>query len=461
MFERLYAFVKGVLSKLIGKSDISKKLNIQVSMSDKMQDAIDLWTDIYENNAPWISETVQSMNLGAGIASEIARMITLEFESEITGSARADYINTQYQKFLKHLRQYTEYGCAKGGVAFKPYPQNNSICVDVVQADRFFPTAFDSSGNITGAVFVERITKGNKYYTRLEAHSLTVDGYMVTNKAYTSDNSAIIGNEISLGYIPEWESLEPEVIIQNISRPLFGYYKVAQANVIDGASPLGESVFARAVSLIKEADKQYSRLLWEFEGGELAIEIDRTLFDVDENQKPIIPKGKKRLFRAYKGLSMSDNSDGLKVFSPQLRDESIVNGLNELLMRIEDICSLSRGTFSNANNDARTATELKIMRQRTYANVKDNQRSLQGAIDDLIAAMDVYATLYDLAPEGDYSVSYNWDDSIIIDAESEREKKMAEVSAGILRPEVYLAETRGIPEEEARKLLPNMQQLTE
>ena len=149
MFKRFFEFVKGVLGKLIGKGDIQKKLNIDVAVSGKMQEAIELWTKMYENNAPWINEYTQSLNLSAGIASEVARMITLEFESEITGSARAEYLNKQYHEFLRHLRQYAEYGCAKGGVVFKPYPQGDKICVDVVQADRFFPTSFDSTGNIT------------------------------------------------------------------------------------------------------------------------------------------------------------------------------------------------------------------------------------------------------------------------------------------------------------------------
>ena len=33
-------------------------------------------------------------------------------------------------------------------------------------------------------------------------------------------------------------------------------------------------VYARAAELIKQADEQYSRLLWEFEGSELAIDAD-------------------------------------------------------------------------------------------------------------------------------------------------------------------------------------------
>ena len=36
--------------------------------------------------------------------------------------------------------------------------------------------------------------------------------------------------------------------------PLFGWYKVASANTIDVSSPMGASVFAKAVDVIRKAD---------------------------------------------------------------------------------------------------------------------------------------------------------------------------------------------------------------
>ena len=66
------------------------------------------------------------------------------------------------------------------------------------------------------------------------------------------------------------------------------------ANTVDSTSPLGVSVYSRVVSLIEQADRQYSRLLWEFEGGELAVHADITSFDGGGIQ----PKLNKRLFKS-------------------------------------------------------------------------------------------------------------------------------------------------------------------
>ena len=45
--------------------------------------------------------------------------------------------------------------------------------------------------------------------------------------------------------------------------------------------------------------------------------------------------------------------------------------------------------------------------------------------------MDVYCSLYDVTPSGEYEISFEWDDSIIVDTEAELEKRLVMVDAGI------------------------------
>lgn len=460
MFRKFLDWVRQVLQKLISKSNVKEKLHIDVAVSDKMSDAISLWAAIYEDRAPWISGTVQSMNLGSSIASEVARLVTIEMKSEINGSARADYLQEQYQVVLDNLRTFCEYGCAKGGIAFKPYIDGDTIAVDAVHADRFFPTKFDSAGNITGAVFVERITKGKKYYTRFEQAEMTGGGYQITNKAYESEVESMIGREISLDSVDEWVDIEPEALIQNVGKPLFAYFKVAQANTIDANSPLGASVYARAANQIEEADKQYSRMLWEFEGGELAVDADDTLFREPGTNNLKLPKGKERLFRAHK-IGVSDPQKAIQVFSPELRDQSIINGLNKILQRVEFNSGLAYGTISDPQNVDKTAEEIKASKQRSYANVADNQKSLEAALKQLVYAMDVWATIGNLAPKGSYEISFEWDDSIVTDIDTEYMRRLQLVQAGILKPEKLYAWYFGMTEEQALEELPGAQTVME
>lgn len=435
---------KEALAKMLNAGNIKAKLNTDIAASQAMLDYIQLWGDMYKNKPPW-SDKIKTLNLPATIAAEMARLVTVEHKITITGS-RGDFLSSVIAPLSAKLRVYAEYACAKGGIAFKPYVDNGKIAIDIVQADNFYPTAYDSSGNITSAIFMDQKIKGPMYYTRLEYHDFNGGTETIKNFAYKSFTKNDLGQSIPLTAVPEWADIQPEVTIANLKKPLFAYFKMPLANSIDPSSPLGVSIYARAVDLIQAADEQYNRLLWEFEGSELAVHADITLFG-----KNGMPKLNNRLFKAID----VGQSGFYEVYSPAIRDQSLINGLNELLMRIEDACLLSRGTFSRADNVAKTATELKIMRQRTYAAVSDMQRALQNAIDDLIYACDVMATLYNLAPAGNYDVAYEWDDSIVADTDAEFARRLQLVASGIISPAELRAWYLGETLEQAMQNLPS------
>ena len=446
MFERLLGWVKRVIG-MFKRNTIKERLGVDVAVSGEMSRAVELWSKMYTGNAPWLSDTVRSLNLPSAVASELARLTTLEMVSEVTGSARADYINTQYQEVIGNIRRYTEYACAKGGMVLKPYLSDGGIAVGCIQADSFFPTAFDSSGNITGAMFVEQLIKGEKYYTRLEYHNLSGRTYAISNRAYRSDNASDLGSAIPLGSVPEWEGLQEDTTIANIDKPLFGYFKVPLANTIDNTSPLGVSVYARAVELIKQADKQYSRLLWEFESGERAVYIDMTAFKKDKDGKPVLPD--KRLYRT---LNIEQpNTKMYEDWSPEFRDASLLNGLNALLRKIEYNCGLAYGTLSDVQDVDKTAEEIRSSKQRSYSTVCDLQKALKTALEGLVYAMDIYCTLYKLCPAGSYEMSFEFDDSIVADRQAEFLEKQTLVGAGIMQPWEFRMWYFGESEEEAKR----------
>lgn len=496
---------------MIGKQTIENVLHIKPSISNKMVDAIDLWTMMYEGRAPWLKEptygdlsTVKSLGLPQLIASEKARMALLEFESEITTpvkdvepvspnyldennpttdgtptprvathvvvdtvpkgpTGRAEFLNKQYEKLLDALRIQIEYGIAKGGLVIKPYLIKHSnparhqetdavtgstveatndeydyeIGFDYVQANEFFPLAFDNSGNITEAAFIQRKVDKDVVYSRLEYHRYEDNRVRVINKAFKSHTNSAdatdLGQEIPLNSVAEWAELQPETVINDVDRLMFAYFRMPEANTIDTYSPLGVSGFDKAKSLIEEADKQYSRMLWEFEGGELAIDIDRdALRFINDPNNPeqghsVMNRLQNRLFRP---VDLNEENT-YNVFSPTLREGSLINGLNTILMRIEDVTGLSRGTLSDVLTEAKTATELKILRQRSYQTNAHIQKAIQKALKDTVYIMNAYCDLYDITPAGEYEVSFEWDDSIIADSDVELSRRIMLIQNGL------------------------------
>jgi A118 family predicted phage portal protein len=252
-----------------------------------------------------------------------------------------------------------------------------------------------------------------------------------------------------------WKDLKPEATITGIEKPLFGYFRYPMANNIDTLSPLGISCFARAAvgdkCLIQQADEQWSNLLWEFESGQRALYADVVAFGRDEDGKPVLPM--KRLYRALNGSADIGDEGFFKEWSPSFREASILAGLEAILRRIEFVCGLAYGTLSNPETVDRTATELKISQQRSYATITDTQKALKETLDQLLYGMDTWATLNNLAPAGSYEVNYDFDDSVIVDKGLQFQQDMQLVSARLMSDVEFRIRNFGESEEEAKKQL--------
>ena len=247
MFNRILSWIRDWVRKMLGKQSVDKAMNVTVALSQDMATAIDLWTRMYENDAPWLNsslysrgnEDVYSMNLASAIAGEVARSVTIEMEADFSGSARATWLEEQFGRVIDKLRHQIEFGCAKGGLIFKPYISGDQLNIDYVHADQFYPVAFDTDGNITSVVFVDQRRKGDNWYTRLEYHEMTDAGCQIVNQAYKSTNQDTLGQKVSLESVDDWAEIEPEALITDVDKPLYAYFRFPMANAIDTESPLG------------------------------------------------------------------------------------------------------------------------------------------------------------------------------------------------------------------------------
>ena len=269
-------FIRKWVGKLFPRNSIEKEMKVQIAVSGSMDNAIQLWKDMYENHPPWTGEDgTLCTNIPATIAEEMARLVLTEFELSVTGSPMADFINDQLKRELSDLDIQVERYCAEGGIVLKPYVsvgmdgQPNKIEIDFVEADKFYPTAFTSKGEIMSAIFLQHKRMGEYLYTRLEYHEFSGNSVTIVNKAYRSEKIASytddeeptinqpFDEEVSLSEVDEWAGLSEEpVTINNIEKPLFVYIKVAKSNNIDRSSPLGVSIYSKAIELIHEADRR-------------------------------------------------------------------------------------------------------------------------------------------------------------------------------------------------------------
>lgn len=457
----IVSWLRSILSKVFSN-------DITVQQYDNMDEAIDEWLNLYYDNPPWLKKVNgHSLNLPAAIASEFARLIMVEFDVQITGSKRAEFLHKQFKRLRKKLRTNLEECCAVGGILFKPYVKGGKIMTDCITQERFIPIEFNDD-EITGVACLTHTAKGRFHYFRIEkqVYDDTTRIHSVTSKYFVSTDPNSIGKEITPEQFPD--DAVPDYSIRNVDRPLFAFFKVPLANKIDKESPLGVSVYSTAVRKIEQADKQWDRYIWEYKGGELAIDADDRLLRVRKNEDSDsdrsiqfeTPTTKKRLFRKLRGSNNSEQPF-YEVFAPQLRDSSYAAGLDKIVKQIEFDVGLAYGTISDPQNVDKTAEEVKSSKHRSFAVVNNMQQDLQAVLEDYIYAMDQYASACNLAPVGSYDVQWNWGDGVLEDTDKETQIRLQEVNSDIISKVDYLMWRYGYTEEQAREKVPQTSGFTD
>nr|DAK28397.1 MAG TPA: portal protein [Caudoviricetes sp.] len=444
MFENLTNWLKGVMGKMFGYNIMKGIVGRDITMSQPMIDAINLWKDMICGAADWINEDkgITSLKLEECICREFADIALGEMEAGIDNPV----LDSMLKNAIRDLNENLQDGLALGSFILKPLGDGRS---EFVSADKFVPIAFDDEGKPSDIMFFTRKKVGeNSWFTRVERHYFDDNhNLVIENRCYRSSSESMIGSPGNLADIDEWANIEPgPIVFPGMTKNDYGYFRVPLKNRVDG-SPCGVSIYSAAVSAIRKADIQYGRLDWEYSSGERAVHVDeRALRHKDGRVK--LPEGKQRL---YRGLNLEQNQGELyKEYSPAMRDEAYIRGLEKTYRNIEFIVGLAYGDLSDASEVDKTATEIRASKQRKYNRVNAIQENLRDCLSDFVDALAFYSELYTTKYE--FSCAFN--DSILTDEESEREQDRKDVAMGVMGLAEYRAKWYQEDEDTAAANLP-------
>lgn len=448
-----FNWIKGVFSAMFSSQEIYGIFNVQPAASSIMMAAVEQWKRTYEGRADWLKDDpeMRSAQFAAIVSSEAARLATIELTFEITGSARADYLQQCMIKLQDKIRTQLEYACAMGGMILKP----NGDGVDYIKQGEFIPVDLDSNGDVTGAIFPSTKQLGDQYYTRFEYQRFEGNTYKISNKAFVSNSPNTIGRPVSLAAVREWENIQPEVSIEHLERPLFSYLKMPWANQVDSSSPLGCSIFAKAIDTIEDIDITARGLRKEIRTADRKVFVSDKILrrdnkgNVTNNPIPDL----------IQGLEYGvDETNTYHEFNPKIRIAEYRQSMQTFLNIAGNQCGFSSGYFSfDEKTGMVTATQVEADQQRTVSTATDIQKSLKTALSGLAYALDVYATLYDLAPPGDYEENYSMRD-LSVNVTEDRARAWQMVIANVLPRWKYLVDYEGYTEVEAKALVVEAQQ---
>jgi A118 family predicted phage portal protein len=444
---------------MIFKDRIKEEFNIESITSTEMDTMIARCVKIYQGRPEWLDDEdhIKTINFAKAICSETARLVTLGIKITVDGSARAKWLQEEVDKIYFQLRDWVEYGCTYGTVVLKP----NGEGVELVTPSNFVVTDSDN-GEITGIVFMNRKTTGNKFYVRLEYHRFVDGVYVVTNRCYLANNENEKGRLVDIKNTP-WSNLEEELSIQNITKPLYGVLKMPHANNVDVDSPIGLPVFSDAIEELKDLDIAYSRNSKEIHDSKRTVLLD--------SDRLLPTGGKVAQTGAYfknqretmglpdyvKNVYGNGTEDFYQEINPQLNTDTRLSGINALLSQIGYKVGYSNGYFVfNETTGIQTATGVEAEQQRTIQLIKDMRDKLESCMNGLLYALNVFADLYGLAPVGNYEPLYSFGD-ITYNYEDEKSRWWGYVMAGKVPSWMYFMKFEGMSEEEARTIEKEMQ----
>ena len=413
---------------------VNSSVNIQTTNTkdEFYNEKIDTWYNLYSGDL--VLGKGKGLNLPKAIIDECCKTAVHEFNFNITTSNQdLLYTNQFLQKNVILMATHLTIG---GAVALKPYISENRVGLVIVPATNFI-AKFDSFGDLQEVLFKSIIKEDRTVFTLIEDHvynkatkEYRIDYTLYKSNAYGLTNTTTYGSQCPLSDCSETRGLDDWVVFEDVDRHLCVVKTLGNTQYVN----VGQSIFAPALDLIEEADNQFDRVMWEYEGGEMAIQANAELFHkTGSSNKPenyVLPEGRERLYVALYGASNDFNID---TFAPALRDSAYWVGMNNLLRRIEFNCGLSYGILSDANEQAKTATEIVTSKQRYYITIENIRSVLVECIDEILGNIAFLSgrvghPLSDTA----YKVEYDIEDGVMTSSEDKLNEKLLLVDKGVL-----------------------------
>lgn len=450
MFDGIKKLWKGI-KRMFGYTTLKSIVGKDIALSQEMIDAINEWARMMHGDADWISDSVESLKIEDGICREFADAVLVELETSVDNE-RLDKI---YKKGLENINEEFQEALGLGSFVIKPLGGDLS---EYVSVRNFIPIRFADDGSLLdiGFLATKRIGE-NDYYTKFERHYFTNGNLTIENKCFHSQSQNDIGSKCKLEEVEEWAKINPgPIIFPGMTQMDFGFYRNPIKNKIDG-SKCGVSIFESAKGLIKKADIQAARFDWEFESGERAIHVDNRALNKDKISGRFgVAKLKKRL---YRGLNLEDGKDKelFKEYSPEMRDEAFRRGLEEYRREIEFNVGLAYGDLSDVQTVEKTAEEVRASKLRKYSRVTEIQKNLKNCLEDYVAGLAFYNSLY----ASGYTFSCQFNDSILTSEEAERKQDKEDVAMGVMSLVEYRMKWYNEDEETAKANIPEQNTVME
>lgn len=340
--------------------------------------------------------------------------------------------------FRVRANQLLELTYALGTGAMVEYLDGNAVRIDYIRAGMIYPLHWDN-GDIIECAFASEQTVGKEKRVYLNIHRLEHGRYIIENHLFRESGG-------TLGELPLPKGVQP-LIRTGSAVARFQILKPNIANNLNPDSPFGLSVYANALDQLEHVDLVFDSYSNEFRLGKkritVPISMARMQMEQDGTVAPIFDDNDTEFFAV-------DCHDGanqqIEEHNMEIRADAHEKGMQTALNLLSWKCGFGTKRYHFQDGQIKTATEVISDKSDLYQNLKKHELLLESA---LVGMVDAIADLLQL---GTLQTTVCFDDSIIEDSGTERERDRQDVRDGLMQKWEYRVKWYGEDEATAKAM---------
>lgn len=390
----------------------------------------------------------------------------------IEGDREQQFIDTvlENNNFIVKSNESQEYKAAYGTVAYIPYMQNvevlqntgeviganiKDIHINYITGDFIFPLSW-KNGKIKECAFgAVKVIEGKEYFY-LQMHTLEHNDYVITNLLFDNTNGQMLEIE-NINSVKGFENVAKRIVTKT-NKPQFVIDRMNIVNNINKNNPMGIAVFANSIDVLKAIDIVFDSYNNEFILGRKRIMVAEEALQI-ENSKMIFDPTDMAFYRLPEGIN-DDNF--IKEIDMSLRANEHEIALQNRLNLLSAKCGFGENHYKFEQGSITTATQIISENSSLFRALKKHEIILECAIRELVQILLWLGNQYlNLSLNEKAEVTIDFDDSIIEDRQTELTDMRLDVSAGLLKPELYIMKKYKVDEKTAKSMMAEQNEVTE
>lgn len=412
-----------------------------------------------------------SLGMGKKLCEDWANLLMNEkVKITLEGQKEQDFIDLVLTEnnFTVKANEMQEIKSALGTVAYVPrvigqeisesgdiVPGNASgIVLDYVTIENIYPLSWQN-GYVSECAFSSEVTRGGKDYLYLQIHRREDNGnYVIENRIYRYDNEQLADEQ--LVNVKGFENIPP-VVHTGSDKRQFVIDRPNIANNINYLLPTGISIYANAIDVLQGVDIAYDSYVNEFKLGKKRIMVKPSAaqyldgtpaFDPDDVVFYVMPED-------------TENGAVVTPIDMTLRTAEHNTGIQDQLNILSSKCGFGETYYRFDGGSVATATQVISENSTMFRTIKKHEIVLEQALVELCRILlRLGNTAMNAGLNEDVEISIDFDDSIIESKDTDFQRDMQMLNAGIMNDWEFRMRWFNEDEETAKAALPKMQDMT-